>query len=90
MREHGLSVHSEKKGSEAVRVAFMYVCFSPPPPQVHNVFKRRLDPTGHPIESTGVKHEMGEALKSDVLDKHGNGSSCGSCYGAEEVRRLKA
>ena len=51
------------------------------------MFKRRLDPNGKPIESTGVKHEMGPALKSDVLDKHGNGSTCGSCYGAEEVSK---
>ncbi|CAI7734001.1 unnamed protein product [Closterium sp. NIES-53] len=58
---------------------------------VHNVYKRRLDKNGRPIESQGTKHEVGEKHEPVKLkDKHGNEvdekheNLCASCYGAEE------
>ena len=57
------------------------------PVQIHNVFKRRLDPSGAPIDGSGTKDTMG-APTSAPRDKHGNAvganeTYCGSCYGAE-------
>eukprot|EP00897_Mesotaenium_endlicherianum_P006719 jgi/Mesen1/6075/ME000031S05341 len=58
---------------------------------VHNIFKRRLDPTGTPIDGSGIKHEVGEDkhLKGPhkVGDAEGAGTNstfCGSCFGAEQ------
>ncbi|GBG61025.1 hypothetical protein CBR_g18620 [Chara braunii] len=55
---------------------------------VHNIFKRRLDPTGVPID-TATKDVIGGEVIEKPKDKHGreflpNETYCGSCYGAEE------
>lgn len=67
------------------------------PLQDHDVYKRRLDPSGKVINPEAVKHEVGPQKDPELESKH-NGTYCGSCYGAgsegeccnscEEVRLL--
>lgn len=48
--------------------------------QDHDVYKRRLDSVGKPIDE-GKKHEIGPQNDPE-LEARNNGSYCGSCYGA--------
>ncbi|RZF38527.1 hypothetical protein LSTR_LSTR006122 [Laodelphax striatellus] len=52
----------------------------------HNVYKRRLDKDGHPIEEP-KKEDVGKIIKKDeekpVNDTAVDVVKCGSCYGAE-------
>ena len=51
--------------------------------QDHDVYKKRLQPDGTPIDE-GTKHSIGPEnidLMSKETDE--NGTACGSCYGAE-------
>ena len=59
----------------------------------HNVFKRRLDLSGNPIEEPQKEHHLGAVAKvtNNTKDPEakGNGTAvvCGSCYGAETTDR---
>ena len=50
----------------------------------HNIYKRRLDLNGHPIEEAQKEVTFGAIAKvsSNATNKEGN-ETCGSCYGAE-------
>ena len=47
--------------------------------QDHDIFKKRLDASGHAITEP-EKHEIGPHQVNE--DSYKNGSYCGSCYGA--------
>jgi len=47
----------------------------------HNIYKRRLDLQGHPIEDAQKEVNFGAIAKVAVNDT--NDTGCGSCYGAE-------
>ena len=65
----------------AVQVGFSGCEFEyGPAAQDHDVYKRRLDSSGKPIDE-GQKHEVGPQNDPD-LEAKSNGSYCGSCYGA--------
>ena len=58
----------------------------------HNIFKRRIDETGLPVEAAGEKEEkLGAKVVPAARQKDGsvhdpnatNETYCGSCYGSE-------
>lgn len=53
----------------------------------HNVYKRRLDLEGRPLEEPKKEQSVGEAAK--IVNKTDTKEviTCGSCYGAETVER---
>ena len=52
--------------------------------QDHDVYKKRLQADGTPIDE-GIKHTIGpenlDLMSKDKVDE--NGTACGSCYGAQ-------
>ena len=52
--------------------------------QDHDVYKKRLQADGAPIDE-GIKHTIGpenlDLISKDNVDE--NGTACGSCYGAQ-------
>lgn len=53
-------------------------------PQDHDVYKKRLQADGTPIDE-GIKHTIGpeniDLISKDNVNE--NGTACGSCYGAQ-------
>lgn len=56
----------------------------------HNIFKKRLDPDGNPIQDDPIKDELGETQQDKINDtstqtaqKKLDPNRCESCYGAE-------
>lgn len=53
----------------------------------HDVYKRRLSASGAPL-SDPAKHSVGDQLKvapGSTVKQGANGTTCGSCYGAEDA-----
>lgn len=55
----------------------------------HNIFKRRLDLDGKPIEEPQKEHSLGAVAKviNNTQEEAKNATVCGSCYGAETEER---
>ena len=55
----------------------------------HNVYKRRLDLDGNPLQEAEREQQLGESVKivNDTSKAKGEVVTCGSCYGAETEER---
>lgn len=55
----------------------------------HNIYKRRLDLVGKPIEDAQKEHSLGAVAKvvNNTKSQGSNETVCGSCYGAETEER---
>ena len=55
----------------------------------HNIYKRRLDLEGKPIEDAQKEHNLGAVAKvvNNTKTQASNETVCGSCYGAETEER---
>ena len=80
-----IDVYFPKMGCAFLSIDAMDVSGEQQPDIEHNIFKKRIDEHGKPVEEA-EKHEVGDKPSDDTSQTNGpaeGGVKCESCYGAE-------